>query len=340
MPEDNGQAVAIGTTGLVDDQLLAVAAAAERRVEAINRIKILSLKVTNAHDWNDQGGKPYMAVSGAEKVARLFGISWRLDPPVREDHDDGHFDYSFKGYFSMGTAEIEVVGTRGSQDPWFSMSGNKEIPPSEIDRNDVKKGAMTNCIGNGISRLLGIRNLTWEELAQAGIKHTDVGKVMYRDSDPNAAMKLPNYGRHKGQQMDDPAVPIEELRYYLAGAEKSIADPEKAKYKANNEKMQDALKAEIAKREKPSDEPKPADGAGSVSPQADLPQQASDAPAQAEEAQASSADPAEPYRVKLRVCERSPEVLTRTYNAIPPEIRQDCHAEFQAQLNTVMKKKK
>jgi len=61
---------------------------------------------------------------------------------------------------------------------------------------------------------------------------------------------------------------------------------------------------------------------------------------QAEEAQASSADPAEPYRVKLRVCERSPEVLTRTYNAIPPEIRQDCHAEFQAQLNTVMKKKK
>lgn len=251
MGEDNGNQVTIMPTGLVDDQLLMVAEAAERRVAAINRIKVLSLKVTNAHDWNDQGGKPYMAVSGAEKVARLFGISWRLNEPVREDHDDGHFDYSFKGFFSMGTAEIEVIGTRGSQDPFFGGSKDRPIPPSEIDRNDVKKGAMTNCIGNGISRLLGIRNLTWEELAEAGIKRESVGKVLYRDSDPNQAMKLPNYGNHKGKALDDPSVPVDELRYYLSGAEKSITDPAKDKYKKSNEKMRDALKTEIAKREKP-----------------------------------------------------------------------------------------
>lgn len=256
MGEENGNAVSVMPTGLVDDQLLAVAAAAEKRVDAINRIKILSLKVTNAHDWNDQGGKPYMGVSGAEKVARLFGISWRLNEPIREDHDDGHFDYSFKGYFSMGTAEIEVIGTRGSHDPFFGGSKDRPIPPSEIDRNDVKKGAMTNCIGNGISRLLGIRNLTWEELAQAGIKRDDVGKVNYGDSDPNKALKLPNYGDHKGKLLDDPSVPANELRYYLSGAEKSIADPAKDKYKKLNEKMRDALKAEIAKREQPSEQPK------------------------------------------------------------------------------------
>lgn len=256
MGEDNGNAVVVVPTGLVDDQLLAVAAAAEKRVDAINRIKILSLKVTNAHDWNDQGGKPYMGVSGAEKVARLFGISWRLDTPIREDHDDGHFDYSFKGYFSMGTAEIEVIGTRGSQDPFFGGSKDRPIPPSEIDRNDVKKGAMTNCLGNGISRLLGIRNLTWEELEQAGIKRENVGKVNYGDSDPNKAMKLPNYGDHKGKLLDDPSVPVNELRYYLSGAEKSIADPAKDKYKKLNEKMRDALKAEIAKREQPAEPPK------------------------------------------------------------------------------------
>lgn len=273
MSEDNGQQVAVMPNGLVDDQLLAVAAAAERRVAAINRIKILSLKVTNAHDWNDQGGKPYMAVSGAEKVARLFGISWRLDEPVREDHDDGHFDYSFKGYFSMGTAEIEVIGTRSSKDPFFAGSKEKQVPPSEIDRNDVKKGAMTNCIGNGISRLLGIRNLTWEELDEAGIKKSNVGKVTYRDSDPNAAMKLPNYGKFKGQSLDDPSVPIDELRYYLSGAEKSIADPEKAKYKTNNEKMRDALKQEIAKREATKEAAPPAT---ETKAPADPPKQATD----------------------------------------------------------------
>lgn len=250
MSEETALAVPVHSLG--DDQLLAVAEAAERRVDAVNRIKNLSLRVTNHQDWTNQGGKPYLQVSGSEKVARLFGISWRLDPPTREDHNDGHFSYTFKGYFSMGTAEIEVVGTRSSSDPFFAGSKENPNPPSEIDRNDVKKGAMTNCIGNGISRLLGIRNLTWEELNAAGISQEKTGKVNYKSADPNQAPTLPNYGRHKGKAMDDPSVPIDELKYYLQGAEKSIADPEKKKYKTNNETMRDALKAEIAKREQAS----------------------------------------------------------------------------------------
>lgn len=245
----NNAALPVVPTGLGDDQLLAVAAAAERRIEAVNKIKSLSLRVTNSRDWTDQGGNPYMQVSGAEKVARLFGISWRLDEPARENHDDGHFDYTTKGYFSMGTAEIEVVGTRSSRDPFFIGRKDNPIPASEIDRNDVKKGSVTNCIGNGITRLLGIRNLTWDELESVGIKRDAVGKVNYKSADPNESPVLPNYGRHKGQLMSDPSIPISELKYYLAGAEKSIEDPEKAKYKNSNERMRDALKAEIAKRE-------------------------------------------------------------------------------------------
>lgn len=247
MTEENALAVPVHSIG--DDQLLAVAEAAERRVDAVNRIKNLSLRVTNHQDWTNQGGKPYMQVSGAEKVARLFGISWRLDEPTREDHTDGHFSYTFKGYFAMGSAEIEVVGTRSSSDPFFMGSKDNPKHTSEIDRNDVKKGAMTNCIGNGISRLLGIRNLTWEELAAAGISQEKTGKVNYKSSDPQAAPTLPNYGGHKGKAIDDPSVPIDALQYYLSGAEKSIADPAKAKFKAKEERLRDAIKAELAKRE-------------------------------------------------------------------------------------------
>lgn len=247
MSEENALAVPVHSIG--DDQLLAVAEAAERRVDAVNRIKNLSLRVTNHQDWTNQGGKPYMQVSGAEKVARLFGISWRLDEPTREDHQDGHFSYTFKGYFSMGSAEIEVVGTRSSSDPFFLGSKDNPKPPSEIDRNDVKKGAMTNCIGNGISRLLGIRNLTWDELKAAGISKDQTGTVNYKSSDPQAAQTLPNYGGHKGKSIDDPSVPVDALKYYLAGAEKSIADPAKSKFKAKEERLRDAIKAELAKRE-------------------------------------------------------------------------------------------
>lgn len=253
MSNDNGQettALAV-PTGLGDDQLLAVAAAAEKRVEAVNKIKILALKVTNERDWTDQGGNPYLQVSGAEKVARLFGISWRLDEPTREDHSDGHFSYTFKGYFSMGTAEIEVVGTRSSQDPFFGGGRNNPKPPSEIDRNDVKKGAMTNCLGNGISRLLGIRNMTWEEIKAGGVDRAKVGKVDFKDSDPLAVATLPNYGKQKGKKVDDPTVPVSDLKYYLEGCEKTLKDESKKTYWPKEEKLREALKAEILKREPP-----------------------------------------------------------------------------------------
>lgn len=278
MSNDQPDTTAIVPTGLVDDQLLAVANAAERRIEAVNKIKSLSLRVTNHRDWTDQGGNPYLQVSGAEKVARLFGISWRLDEPTREDHDDGHFSYTFKGYFSMGTAEIEVVGTRSSKDPFFGGSKDRQIPPSEIDRNDVKKGAMTNCIGNGVTRLLGIRNLTWADLESAGIHQGQVGKVRYKDGDPNATPTLPNYGRNhcKGKPLDDQAVTLEDLQYYLSGAEKSLTDPEKAKWKTRNEQLCAAIRAEITRRaaqpapsetpedRPPLDESRPPEGAGPV----------------------------------------------------------------------------
>lgn len=170
---------------IADDQLLAIADQAEKRIEAVNRIKRIALQVTNVHDWTDQGGRPYLDVSGAEKVARLFGISWRIDEPHLVTEEDGHFRYEYKAYFTLGAGgpTIEAIGVRGSKDPWFSKNKGIDIPPSEIDKGDVKKSAFTNCIGNGITRLLGIRNMTWEDLATAGIAQDKVARVSYRTSD-------------------------------------------------------------------------------------------------------------------------------------------------------------
>jgi len=174
---------------LADDHLVALAEAAERRVEAINRIKQAALKATNAHDWVDQQGRPYLQVSGAEKIARLFGISWRIDEPILEREEDGHFAFTYKGYFRMGVVEIEVIGSRSSRDPFFSKARGEDIPPSAIDRQNVKKAALTNCIGNGITRLLGIRNLTWDDLAEAGIKRENVASIEYRGQEMSEEAK-------------------------------------------------------------------------------------------------------------------------------------------------------
>lgn len=173
-------------TPLAMDTLLSIAEQAEKRIDAMNKIKRVALKLTNASDWVDQGGKPYLQVSGAEKIGRMFGVSWRIGEAEFEALDGGHFSYAYRGSFTVAGASIEAIGTRSSKDGFFKRyayeNGAKtELPASEIDRGDVKKAAYTNCIGNGITRLLGVRNLTYADLQEfAGITKEQVMAVDYK----------------------------------------------------------------------------------------------------------------------------------------------------------------
>lgn len=159
---------------LSNDNLLAMAEQAERRIEAINRIMSASLKITNEKDWVLIGGTPYLQESGATKVARLFGIGWSIENPILETESDGHFTYTYKGKFYMGGTSIEATGSRSSKDDFFVGKTNPKAP-QDIDKRDVKMSAYTNCINNGIKRILpGLRNLTVEDMAKAGL---DCGKM-------------------------------------------------------------------------------------------------------------------------------------------------------------------
>jgi hypothetical protein len=173
---------------IADNTLIQLAEQAEKRIDAMHKIKRVALRLTNSADWVDQNGKPYLQASGCEKVARLFGISWQIDEPVIEHEDGGHFSYTYKGYFSLAGASIEAIGTRSSKDGFFkkySGYGEKrvELPPSAIDKGDVKKSAYTNLLGNGISRILGLRNLTYDDLQEfAGITKEMISRVEYKSN--------------------------------------------------------------------------------------------------------------------------------------------------------------
>jgi hypothetical protein len=158
--------------------LISLADEVEQRLDAMNKIKRVALKLTNKHDWIAQNGKPYLQASGAEKIARLFGVSWRISEPVQEDLAGGHFSFTYKGEFSLQGATIEAIGTRNSKDGFFSRGG--KLPASEIDRGDVKKAAYTNLLANGITRILGVRNLTYDDLEEyAGISQNQVTSISY-----------------------------------------------------------------------------------------------------------------------------------------------------------------
>ena len=189
---------------IADDFLIAMADQAERRIDAVIKIKQVALKVTNARDWTDQQGNPYLQVSGSEKIANLFNISWRIEEPRCEEEPDGHFTYSIRGTFTLGGRSIEVEGTRSSKDPFFNRydkKGPKDehgkftqlLPPSTIDKGDVKKAALTNLFGNGITRMLGIRNLTWSDLEKyAGITQGMIQqKVSYNQREAEQEGRAP-----------------------------------------------------------------------------------------------------------------------------------------------------
>jgi hypothetical protein len=210
-----------------DSSIVEVARQAEQRIEAIKKIKKMALMVTNADDWVDENGKPYLQGSGGEKVAGLFNISWRIDEPTFEQEESGHFTYTYKGYFSMGARTIEAQGSRSSKDPFFKKYDwvdqvdkdgkpiigedgkvyrkRVEKPIGDIDRRDVKMAAYTNLVGNGITRILGIRNLTWEDLSEfAGVKQDQVRGVKYRKAGEQPPLKEPQ------KKTNGPAKPLEE----------------------------------------------------------------------------------------------------------------------------------
>jgi hypothetical protein len=150
------------------------------------------MKVTNESDWVDQNGKPYLQASGGEKIARLFGISWTIEEPLIEYEESGHYTYTYKGEFSLSSASIEAIGTRSSKDPFFrkyKYENNEkiELPVSAISKDDVKKAAYTNLIGNGITRLLGIRNLTYDDLKASGLDVSKITKVEYKKHKPGVS---------------------------------------------------------------------------------------------------------------------------------------------------------
>jgi len=176
---------------LESDKLIALAEVSEKRMEAVKKIKRMALRVTNERDWTDQAGRPYIQASGAEKIARVFGISWRfIGEPQKVYEESGHFRYEVSMEFIMSGSTIEIKGTRSSKDPFFTTrykwdderkeKVKMELPPSEVDLGDVLKSAITNGIGNGISRILGIRNLDWSDLQEAGLKLEQIGKVEYK----------------------------------------------------------------------------------------------------------------------------------------------------------------
>lgn len=180
-PADNGGGLLDANT----DNILYLAEKAEKYIVAMNRIMDAALKITNELDWVLIGGKPYLQESGATKVARLFGISIQLigKPDVSFDNE-GYKTFTYKARFMLKDQFIECEGSRGMKEDFFAKAG-KDKPlkkPDEIDERDVKMAAYTNCINNGIKRLIpNLRNIDVATLERAGLDVSRISGYTFKD---------------------------------------------------------------------------------------------------------------------------------------------------------------
>lgn len=170
-PQDNGALLDAST-----DNILYLAEKAEKYIEAMNRIMDAALKITNELDWVLIGGKPYLQESGTTKVARLFGISIQLiGTPVVSFDNEGYKTFTYKARFMLKDQFIECEGSRSMKDDFFAKRGGNTLKPDEVEERDVKMAAYTNCLNNGIKRLIpNLRNIDIAALERAGL---DVGKI-------------------------------------------------------------------------------------------------------------------------------------------------------------------
>jgi len=165
------------------DNILTIA---EKRLENIKRVKEMALSLTNMEDWKDLGGKPYLQASGCEKVARPFGVKIKLKNPAFQkisssDERGAFYIYLFFGTASLGNGldSIDVIGKCSSRDKFFGTVEGELRPVAEVPEENIMMKAYNNLLMNGISRVLGLRNMTWEEV-RAGIgKRENIKKAAY-----------------------------------------------------------------------------------------------------------------------------------------------------------------
>ena len=178
IPEPRTEIITIETV----EDLISVA---QKRMETVPRLVEMALKVTNYRDWVDQSGNPYLTHSGAEKIARLFGVkisNINTTKDWTEDTRGKYYIYKTTGTVALpGTIDsIEAIGTCSQRDGFFAKAKGEWLDTIEIDETNILKASYSNFIVNGITHLLGLRNLTWEQVEKAGVDRKRVMKIDYQ----------------------------------------------------------------------------------------------------------------------------------------------------------------
>ena len=227
------------------------------------------------------GPKPTLLKPGAEKLMMTFRLS--VDPEVEDLGDAYVRRYRVKTrvtsqttgmFLGMGVGECssdeekyswrEAVckeefdaadpslrrekWKKGLKDPISQIHTN----PADV-ANTILKMAKKRSLVDAILTVTAASDIFTQDIEDMPEELRGNGQAAPTKTAQSSELCVPNYGPDPGKPFSQ--VTVEHLRIYLSGSERSIGDEKKARFKEENIKMRDALKAEIVKRETPQQTP-------------------------------------------------------------------------------------
>jgi hypothetical protein len=155
----------------------------EIQKEAFKKLRVILIGYTRAKDWINLDGQPYLQESGAQAIGGgpiPISITGMKSEKVWEENNKGRYYKWIYGAVSTNLItgrKMDVEGICTSRDKFFGKVSGVFKAIEDIEERSIMEKARTNLYRNAITRVLGLRNITWDELSSANIDIKTIPKV-------------------------------------------------------------------------------------------------------------------------------------------------------------------
>lgn len=176
---------------------------AEKQVELRLRLLHTALKALKPHDIQDFDGKPYLEGEGAARIMAVIRGFKVGEAKFSIETIHPHFFIECNIPMEFYGATTVAIGDCSTADPFFTgrdgASGQykrhldrtgSEAMAARLILGDAKKKARENALSRGVSELMGIKGLSWEDLEKLGFSRSGAGaKVNYKKGSSGGEVK-------------------------------------------------------------------------------------------------------------------------------------------------------
>ena len=176
------------TKAMLTDQYVE---AAGKQIELRSKLLMTALKSLKPHDFQDFDGKPYLEGEGAARImAVVRGFKVGV-PTFKIENIPPHYFIECEIPMEWVGQSTVALGDCSTADAFFvGKDGNAGVYKKHLDRTgsetmaarivlgDAKKKARENAISRGVTELLGIKGLTWNDLEKLGFLRTEAGATV------------------------------------------------------------------------------------------------------------------------------------------------------------------